>query len=79
MRVSERMFLTARFARDAKGAEGRYIFFSAERAEKKKNQALEMRKTTAGHLRPYIRVKLSYCYTTCDYCFPSSQRKTIKK
>jgi len=37
MRVSESMFFTARCARDAKIAEGKYIFFSAERAEKKKD------------------------------------------
>jgi len=29
------MFFTARFARDAEFAEGKYVFFSAERAEKK--------------------------------------------
>jgi hypothetical protein len=30
MRVSERMFFTARFARDAEFAERKYIFFSAD-------------------------------------------------
>jgi hypothetical protein len=39
MRVSERMFFTARFAKDAECAERKYIFFSAERAEKKKSTA----------------------------------------
>jgi len=36
MRVSESMFFTARFARDAGFTEGKYVFFSAERAEKKR-------------------------------------------
>jgi len=35
MRVSESMLFTARFARAAEFAEEKYIFFSAERAEKK--------------------------------------------
>jgi len=33
------MFFTARFARDAEFAERKYVFFSAERAEKKKPTA----------------------------------------
>jgi hypothetical protein len=40
MRVSESMFFNARFARDAGFAEAKYVFFSAERAEKKKICAL---------------------------------------
>jgi hypothetical protein len=40
MRVSESMFYTARFARDAELAEEKLIFFSAERAEKKMIYAL---------------------------------------
>jgi hypothetical protein len=36
LRVGERIFFTARFARDAEFAEGKYVFFSAERPEKKK-------------------------------------------
>jgi hypothetical protein len=39
MRVSERMFFTARFARDAEFAERKYVFFSAERPEKKRSTA----------------------------------------
>ena len=34
-RVSERIFFTARFARDTEFAEEKYVFFSAEMAEKK--------------------------------------------
>jgi len=44
MRVSESMFFTARFARDTEFAEGKYVFFSAERAEKKKIYALVISK-----------------------------------
>jgi hypothetical protein len=33
------MFFTARFARDAEFAKGEYVFFSAERAEKKRSTA----------------------------------------
>ena len=38
------MIFTARFARDAEVTEGKYIFFSAERAEKKKTYDLLLRK-----------------------------------
>jgi len=44
MRVSESMLFTARFARAAEFAEEKYIFFSAERAEKKIMYALVIRK-----------------------------------
>jgi len=43
---------------DAKIAEGKYIFFSAERAEKKKDPALVLKKSIAGHINAYIRKKL---------------------
>jgi hypothetical protein len=45
MRVSESRFFTARFARDAEFAEEKFIFFSAERAEKKMIYALVTRKS----------------------------------
>jgi len=45
MRVSESRFFTARFARDAEFAEEKFIFFSAERAEKKMIYALVIRKS----------------------------------
>jgi hypothetical protein len=35
--VREKMFFTARFARDEQYAERKYVFFSAERAEKKRS------------------------------------------
>ena len=44
MRVSKSMFFTARFARDAGFAEEKYVFFSAERAEKKEIYALAIGK-----------------------------------
>ena len=33
----------------------------------------------AGHLKAIIRIKMWCCRKACSYCFPSSQRKTIKK
>jgi hypothetical protein len=45
MRVSESRFFTARFAKDAEFAEEKFIFFSAERAEKKMIYAVVIRKS----------------------------------
>jgi len=44
------MFITARFARDAEFAERTYVFFSAERPEKKKIYAIMIDKTIVGHI-----------------------------
>ncbi len=50
MRVGESIFFTARFARDAEFAEEKFIFFSAERAEKRMIYALVLQKS---HSRAY--------------------------
>ena len=42
---------TGRFAKDAKFTEGKYIFFSAERAEKKKIYSLMKVKILSGHIK----------------------------
>ncbi|MBL7175749.1 MAG: hypothetical protein ISS66_07990 [Desulfobacteraceae bacterium] len=60
------MFFTARFARDAGFAEEKYVFFSAERAEKKKIYALVIDQNHSGvnkgnySKKNYIAVRLVF-------------------
>jgi len=51
MRVSERMFFTARFARDAEFAERINVFFSGERPEKKRSYSVMAVKIVAAYIR----------------------------
>ncbi len=48
--VSERMFFTARFSQDAEFAERTYVFFSAERAEKKRSYSVMAVMIIAGYI-----------------------------
>ena len=73
------MNFTARFARDAECAERKYISFSAERAERERFYALKEGKFKVEHLKTCDSIEMPVFRKTGSYCFPSSQRKTIKK
>jgi hypothetical protein len=59
MRVSARISFTARFAQDAEFAERTYVFFSAERAEKKRSYSVMAVKIIAGHRNNTIVNKMT--------------------
>ena len=50
-RVFDKTLFTARFARDAKGAERIYVFFSVERPEKKRSYSVMAVKIAAVQIR----------------------------
>jgi hypothetical protein len=59
MRVGARISFTARFARDVEFAERIYIFFSAERAEKKKSYSVMAMKIIVWHRNNTIVNKMT--------------------
>jgi hypothetical protein len=73
------MFSTARFARDAESAEGRYIFFSAERAEKKKCNSVLAVKITAAQMRTRLRTTFFIEISMLLFVFLPLKGKQIKE
>jgi hypothetical protein len=63
------VIFTARFARDAKNAEGFYFLFSGERPENKNTDLFERKTRNYSFVVPSVRNSI--------YCFPPSQRETI--
>jgi len=74
MRVSERIFFTARFTRDAEFADRKDFFFSGERPEKKKSYSV-----MAMHIKTSLRTTFFIAARHVVICFPSPQRKTNQK
>jgi hypothetical protein len=83
MRVSEKMFLTARFARGAESAERKYLFFSADRrfslcGRGQKRNVYRMVAIQGNSRHTKLKSEQDGCAAErlVVICFPSSQRKT---